>query len=163
MDTQALRSRLMELYTYEPDTGLFRMRNSSNKRKAGEVAGFPTHKGYVKLTVDGKRYYAHRMAWLYHYGYLPEDKLIDHRNRKHGENWIDNLRVADNTQNVVNCKVRSDNKSGYRGVTLYRRRYRAIISTLGKPRLIGYFDTAEQAAEAYRAEAQRQYGEFVGA
>lgn len=66
--------RLKELVTYDPDTGVFlwKMRpgsgraiNSWNAKNAGKQAGYYSAPGYMKMKIEGKRYWAHRVAWLY--------------------------------------------------------------------------------------------------
>ena len=53
---------------------------SSDKSKVGARAGRPrSENGYWQVTLKGKTYYAHRLAWLHVYGAMPT-KHIDHVN-----------------------------------------------------------------------------------
>jgi len=49
----------------------------------------------------GKRYYAHRLAWLYVYGVWP-DGDTDHINRNKHDNRIANLRSCSRSENMLN-------------------------------------------------------------
>ena len=138
------RTRLTELLSYCSETGCFTWiakTTKFSKVQIGDVAGTTSHhKGYVYIKIDGKQYAAHRLAWLYVYGELPKDQ-IDHINRNRSDNRIQNLRHANNAQNAINRKIRSDNKSGYRGVCFdkQKNKWRSYISLNGKLKTIGYF------------------------
>lgn len=103
------QTRLKEVLAYTPGTGTFRWRvANSNRIKVGDVAGTPHNEGYIHIRIDGKRYLAHRLAWLYMTGEWPEYQ-IDHRDGIRNNNWFSNLRVATNAQNSENRK----NVKGY--------------------------------------------------
>ncbi len=73
-----------------------------------------------------------------------------------------NLRSATTQQNARNRKVRSDNKSGYKGVSKRRTTFAATISIdKGKRLHLGTFRSAEDAARAYDSAAQKYFGEFA--
>jgi hypothetical protein len=83
--------------------------------EVGQVAGC-IHKGtgYIHVKIKGKAYKAHRLVFLYHHGYMPE--CVDHIDGDKTNNKIENLRAATKEENCRNQKVRSTNKSGYKGV-----------------------------------------------
>lgn len=56
IDQKALRAE----WRYCPDTGVF----TRIGRLAGKECGFINAHGYVVISVCGKQYYAHRLAWL---------------------------------------------------------------------------------------------------
>ena len=61
-------SRLLELLDYDTITGVFtRKITLSHKNKIGDVAG-NLNRGYIELSVEGKVYRAHRLAWFYVHG-----------------------------------------------------------------------------------------------
>jgi hypothetical protein len=154
-------NRLKELYEYNPENGLFYRKVSSSPRwKAGQVAGTNSGHGYIKITIDGKQHYAHRLAWLYVYGDYPEE-TIDHINGNGTDNRICNLRAVkkqENNQNIVSAK----NKSGFQGVSWNqeRKRWIAQISINNKSKRIGRFKTKEAAFEAY-LNAKKTYHPFA--
>ena len=135
--------RAFELLDYDPDTGVI--------TRKGKVAGYVASDGYRRIRVDRKNYLAHRLAWLLVNGAFPELGL-DHINRKKDDNRIVNLREAtagENHQNQVG--LRSNNRSGARGVRWCKRdkRWIAQITAGGKSRYLGRFDSLAEAAEAY--------------
>lgn len=109
------QQRLKELLVYNPETGVFRRLVARPNAPAGSVAGSALPTGHLRISVDGQRYFAHRLAWFYVYGCWPNGDL-DHRDRRPNHNAIDNLREATTSQNQANVGLRKDNMSGYRGV-----------------------------------------------
>lgn len=116
MRTNITRERLAELLHYDPLTGLFiRKVRTSNRIKVGDVAGCVNPEGYVQISVDGKPFLAHRLAWLYVHKEWPQN-LIDHVNGDKKDNRIANLRAANNTQNMHNAPYGSKSKTGIKGI-----------------------------------------------
>lgn len=148
---------------YDAATGVFRWRVSHQKVKVGDVAG-GTATGYVLISVKGKRYKAHRLAWLYHYGVSPCDE-IDHKNGMPCDNRISNLREATHRQNSKNLKTPTSNTSGIKGVGWYkpRSKWRARITADCKVYHLGLFETRDAAEAAYKAKAVELHGEFARA
>lgn len=110
MITQDELKRVLE---YNPDTGIFTNKVSRGNRKAGSVAGSKTSRGYIQLSVKNRREYAHRLAFLYMEGYIPE--VVDHIDRDTSNNRWKNLRDATYQDNSRNKKASS--LSGYLGIT----------------------------------------------
>lgn len=155
-------SRLRELLDYDPETGVFRWRVAAGKALAGLIAGSINAKGYRRITLDGRTYRAHRLAWRYMHGMWPTNQ-IDHINRVRDDNRLVNLRSATDQQNKANARRRNYNKSGFKGVYLDRRtqQWRAQTALSGKNIHIGYFPTAEAAHSAYVAKTKELFGEFA--
>lgn len=125
------------------------------------VAGSITDNGYVVISTDTKHYYAHRLAWLYTYGKLP-DSLIDHINGIKHDNRMVNLREANKSQNAFNTGVKSTNKSGYKGVSWrsQNKKWIAHIRISGKSVYLGSFDNIEDAAEMYATTAKQYHKNY---
>lgn len=159
------RERLLEVLRYEPETGHFYWRVfRTTKAKADARAGSVTRYGYERITVDFVTYQAHRLAWLYMTGEWPP--LIDHRDGCKTNNAWSNLRLATGSQNRANSCGRKNRKLDLpKGVTRYLRskKYCAQIYTAGKRRIIGFFNTVDEAAAAYSAAAHETFGEFARA
>lgn len=155
--------RLRQLFDYNAETGVFLWKvATSSKSPVGSVAGVVNGAGYRVLSVDGKKYLAHRLAWLYVHGVWPKGD-IDHINRDKLDNRLINLREATRTQNNVNSKVRSDNTSGYRGVTWHRgsQKWRVTVHLNKKQYQVGMFESLEEAVEAQKAAQSKLHKEFA--
>lgn len=154
------RDYLRSILDYDPTTGALTWKRRPdmpdvwNARFAGQTAGGLKGQGYVFVSIDGVSFLAHRVIWAWMYE-DPGDRLVDHRNGVVSENWLDNLRCANDTQNQRNRKGRS--KYGLpKGVEIDKRngKYRAFLS-------LGSFDTVEDARAAYERVAAFAFGEFA--
>ncbi len=154
--------RLLEILEYREDTGKFYRKSSRLKKFVGSETGKLDKSGYIHVFVDGRRYQAHRLAWLYVMKQWPVSD-IDHINRVRTDNRICNLREANESQNCQN----SDNSRGvskYRGVAWHKRNKRWIshIQIAGKHIHLGSFDTEEQAFLAYKNARDKLHPFYVG-
>lgn len=119
------------------------------------------HTNYAVARVGGRLVQMHRLLMD-----APPGTQVDHRNRNGLDNRIENLRFASNTQNRQNTVARADNGLGLKGVYQVKGRslakpFRALIKVDGKVRSLGYFATAQEAAQAYDKEASSVFGEFA--
>lgn len=116
----------MQILNYDKDSGVFSWRNpNSNRVKKDDSPGSIDWKGYLIITIDSRRYRAHRLAWVYTYGEMPKYQ-IDHINQDKLDNRISNLREVTNLENHKNMPARKDNKSGYTGVHFDRVKNRWV-------------------------------------
>jgi hypothetical protein len=91
------------------------IRKTGRVNEIGKIAGcVHKGKGYIHVKIKTKAFKAHRLVFLYHHGYLPE--CVDHIDGDKTNNKIENLRAATKEENCRNQKIRSTNKSGYKGV-----------------------------------------------
>lgn len=151
------QDRLKEVIFYDPESGIFKWKAiTSNRVKVGDIAGRDNGNGYIRISIDGRGYYAHRLAWLYIHGELPK-KGIDHKDGDGKNNKIENLRPASQAQNGQNQKLRTTNVSGHTGVSRHNipGKWIATIWKNNKKFHIGVFDSVSEANTAYLAEKAR--------
>lgn len=165
--TRLTAEKLRSVLRYNRSTGLFHWRykpiGRGGNRRVDMLAGTVSN-GYISIWVDGRKYPAHRLAWLHVYGHWPRNQL-DHINHKKDDNRIKNLREASYPENGWHAKRRRDNSSGFKGVYLQpklkARPWQARIS-INKHRIsLGYFSTPETAHVAYCKAAVKLYGKFA--
>ena len=162
VDLETLKSIL----SYDPETGMFKwLIRPRQKACPSDFAGFITDQKYRMIGIRGKRYCAHRLAWLYMTGKWPEGE-IDHINGIYADNRWCNLRQANKQTNQANSKKRSTNNTGFKGAgspLAGRTRFPARITVNYKTIWLGSFSTAEEAHEAYVKAAKEHFGEFARA
>lgn len=145
--------RLKEYLRYCPDTGKFfwiKRINSQSRAVIGGEAGWKKG-GYKCISLDKKKYYCHRLAWFYIYNKWPEYE-IDHINGDKSDNRIANLRDVPHSTNLQNRNSpNSNNVLGVLGVRACGNAYEARI----KDRVIGYFNSPEEAAREYKKESNK--------
>lgn len=147
---------------YDELTGIFTWINPTGKRaKAGDKLGSNTKTGYFDTQIFGQRYYLHRLAWLYVHGVMPS-KHIDHINGDKSDTRIINLRECDRSQNLQNTKKRTDNTSGYKGVSWHKQLQRWAVRACinGKYKHLGLFHDIEEARQCYERHATQNHGQF---
>jgi hypothetical protein len=153
------QKRLKELLDYDPETGEFIRKTRRYKYQIGEKAGTLNPRGYLVIGVDGKRYMAHRLAFLWMEGYFPEHD-VDHIDRNRANNrWL-NLRESSRSCNMMNCNVHCDSTSLVTGVGLNNRKNRwvARICILGKTFNLGTFKNKQEAVVArWHAEIKSNF------
>ncbi len=154
--------RLKELLSYSPETGAFTWLKNRGRITAGDFAGNLDTRGYVRIIIDGKKYRAHRLAWLYTHGKWPEDQ-IDHVNGNCSDNRLENLREATCSQNNFNKPLQKNNTSGVKGVYWHKgkQRWTAMCRVNGKRFTVGTFIELEKAAEAIRDFRKANHGSFA--
>lgn len=146
---------------YNQDTGIFIWKVKSTYKKIGSIAGYKNPTGYVMIKINKKLYPAHRLAWLYVYGYIPQ--LIDHINCIKHDNRISNLREATLSQNQYNRGISKNNTSGIKGVTwnCHAKKWMAITTINGKNKNLGYFDDIALAEKTVIKARLKHHGEFA--
>ena len=112
--------------------------------------------GYKRINMNDKKilvhrvfYYAHNKGWDIHD--ISKDNYIDHIDGNPANNNISNLRVVTQQQNMFNrhtAKGYSWNKNA--------NKWQAEIAVNRKSIHLGYFDTKEEARNAY-LEAKKKY------
>jgi hypothetical protein len=149
------QDRLKQVLDYDLNTGFFKRKNLYGPKV--DIAGHISTSGHRQIMVDKKLYMAHRLAWLWQYGEFPS-LLVDHKNKNPDDNRICNLRLATNSENQQNTRVRVDNKTGAKGISFSKDKncWRSRISIKGHTFHLGYFENIDEAIHA-RKIAENQF------
>jgi len=91
----------------------------------------------------------------------PPDMEVDHIDHDRLNCHEDNMRVVSHANNMKNRILDRDNKSGFKGVSIFQKWYKAEIRSDGKHYYLGIFNTAEEAAHVYDDKARELHGEFA--
>lgn len=120
-------------------------------------------RGYV---VANSRDGSNREIRLHRFVMNVTDKkiIVDHKNWDKTNNRKNNIRIATKSQNNINIKRKSNNTTGYTGVTFNKRigKYCARISKNGVRTFLGYFDDINNAIEARHNAEINIHGEWSG-
>jgi len=109
---------------------------------------------YIRVSLDCKKYYLHRvLAHAFGILDLHNPLKIDHIDRNKTNNFISNYRPVTVSQNAFN-----QNAKGYRFHKLGKK-WESTITVSGKYVYIGWFDTEEEASQAYQ-DAKLKYHVF---
>ena len=154
------QEKLKELLEYNPESGLFHHKASRKGVTGGSLAGSENSYGQIRISVMGRLYLAHRLAWLYCYGTFPPCE-IDHINRTRSDNRICNLRLATRLENMQNISIPKNNTSGCIGVSKDKKsgKWASYIICKGKKINLGLFDSLDL-ARAARKIAKEKYHTF---
>ncbi len=157
MKTRITQEYLKSILHYNPDSGKFtnKITRSSGAIK-DSISGSVNGNGYRNVVINSKIYLAHRLAWLYVYGYFPEGE-IDHINRLKDDNRIENLREISRSCNVKNQGLSKSNKSGVKGVFQRNGRKGWLVSMrVNNKQEIFYFKNFDEAVKK-RFELEIKY------
>ena len=144
-----VRARL----SYDPETGIFTWKDLPDKArsvKVGDLAGYlDKSSGYIRIKLNGRMYFAHRLAYLYMEGYFPEHE-VDHINGRRSDNRWENLRHVSAVCNMQNMKVSARNSSGVTGVSWHKQaqKWYAYAALHGKLIFLGLYPSRLEAALA---------------
>jgi hypothetical protein len=154
---------LKSLFYLDEEMGELHYMQRRSRVAPGAKVGYVHPSGYVTVELDGAFWRVHRLVFALANDYLPVGE-IDHINGIKSDNRPCNLREASRNQNVWNRSSPSTNTSGHKGIfwsAAGKKHWRASICRDGKKHYLGSFESADEAAEAYRMASQELHGEFA--
>ena len=141
---------LKSLVSYSPETGEFTSINKSvyNNNRGNRAGVLHKTKGYRYLTLCGKTYREHRVAFLWMLGTWPVQQ-VDHINQLKNDNRWCNLRDVSAAINSQNRPLYRTNISGYTGVcwAANMNKWQVLCRANGKQVYGGLFDDKEDAGD----------------
>lgn len=153
---------LKSILYYNPEIGIFTWIAPRPKIKIGDRAGGLDELGYMRIKIDGKKYRAHRLAFLYMIGKWPNEE-VDHIDLNRSNNKWDNLREATRSQNFGNRHKYLNNKSKNKGVCWDKNanKWLAQIQINKKKIKLGRFSNIKDAKSAYEQAAAKYFKKFA--
>ena len=145
----------LELFEYR-DGNLYRKVATGRNVKVGDLVGnMPNKKGYRKVRFCEKTHSVHRIIFLMHHGYIPEQ--VDHIDGDKLNNKIENLRPATAQQNSFNKKS-CNPSSGYKNVAWNEecKKWQVQLQINGKKKYFGLYKDIEL-ADLVAQEARNKY------
>lgn len=127
--------------------------------KKGSIAGGHSSNGYYRIGIFRKSYMLHRVIFMFHHGYFPEE--IDHINGNPSDNRIENLRAATPSQNGMNKRISGTNKTGVKGVKFKKGAYEASCSVNGVRHYLGRHKELLDAEKIITEFRNKHHGEFA--
>ena len=144
------QDELKEVLDYNYETGVFQWVKKRRGVVTGKNLGTDNGFGYLRITVLGRSYYAHRLAWFYTSGEWAD--TVDHINGNRSDNRIVNLRncsVSENNQNRT--KTQKNSVSQTLGVGWHKKakKWQAHVCIYKERKYLGLFENVNDAHKAY--------------
>jgi hypothetical protein len=152
---------LNDMYEYKDGCLYYKKLAYKNTKAIGDNVGYIAKSGYITTKIKNKSYLLHRLIYLMHYNYLPEQ--IDHIDGNPVNNLIENLRDVTGSQNCMNKKLSKINTSGYKNIHFIKKinKYRVQIKVKGKPLSFGCYEDVELADLVAQEVRDKYFGKFA--
>lgn len=152
---------------YDGEFVIWKVHIKKSRFHPGDIAGTVDGDGYIRIALFRQSVLAHRFAWEWDNGPIPEGMQIDHIDHVRTNNKRDNLRIVTHEQNGQNTKKSIRNTSGCVGVYWYasREKWWAFIGNVAKGtrKSLGYYsDWFDAVCARKRAEFELCYHENHG-
>lgn len=136
---------VQEYFDYKDGILYWKVKAARRVTVDSPAGSFDPSTGYHKVHILKKFHKTHRVIFLYHYGYLPD--FVDHIDGDKLNNKIENLRAATKSQNAMNQKISTRNKSGTKGVMWLKKDKKWLVALRVNSILhsFGYFKDKELA------------------
>lgn len=94
---------------------------------------------------------------------MDDPEVIDHINHNGLDNRKCNLRICTNQENICNCEIPKNNKSGCKGVywAKYKQKWTVQVTINNKTKYIGRYENLEDAIKARQEASKKYYGDFA--
>lgn len=148
------RELLLAKYDFDTESGSIRFKVKIKNNNPGDKAGTIRTDGYVRLRIDGKARFAHRLIYFIATGKQPE--YLDHINGNKSDNRISNLREATNSENMCNHHRRQ-----LQGVYLRGRRWNGRVMKDYRTHRITPTEDREEAVRRLSELREKLHGDFV--
>lgn len=156
------QKQVKNIFHYDSEKGglIYKVQPFQSKSKAGQLVGSKC-RGRLFVRVNKKLYAVHRLVFLFHRGFWPEQ--VDHIDGNGLNNKIENLRAATNAENQRNKPKLKHNKSGFKGIHFCKqtKSWRVQITFERKRICGGRFSTKKEAAKKYNQLAKKYHNEFA--
>ena len=152
---------LHEYFAYEDGKLFYNKKITINSRhKIGNEVGYSTSNKYKSVVIFQKRYYLHRLIFLYHHGHLP--KILDHIDGNILNNKIENLRSCTQQQNTFNSKHKNNSKTGIKNIcwNKTKNKYEVFLSVNQKSKYFGSYNDIDYAIFIANAMRHKYHKEF---
>ncbi len=151
---------LKEHFSYDPDTGVITALSNRGRVRKGMELGSKTVAGYLTVSLNGKSYLCHRLAFFLINDAWPVND-VDHINGDRSDNRWCNLRQATRQQNLFN-KLGNKAKTLPRNVYPHKSgRFRVKMKIDGLTRHFGYYSSVEEAADKANQIRKLFHGEYA--
>lgn len=148
------KANLRQLFDYVNNHLVWRTRPSNCSYQIGKVAGCVHRTGYRIIKLNNLIYPAHRLIWVYHYGWIDVESDIDHINGIKDDNRLCNLRLVTRQENCFNRSLL--NSKGY-SWNKNTKVFQSSITVDGKLRYLGSFFKEADARLAYTTAVEKYH------
>ena len=149
----------LELFEYRDGALYWRVKPCRRDPIGMKAGAFDASRGYTTVGYQRKRYYIHRLIFLFHHGYMPLE--VDHIDADRHNNKIENLRAATSAQNQRNKSLQRNNTSGHKNVRWVNGKWAVELKINGKAKYFGRFEDLELAALMASEARDKYHGEFA--
>jgi len=115
------------------------------------------------IGIEGKSYACSRIVYYLATSIDPGIYEVDHIDQDSSNNSIQNLRLATRSQNAANVKLKSNNTTGFKGVSWHKTRglFHCTINLNGKLKHLGTHICPIRLAYEYNIVAKEQHKDFA--
>ena len=147
---------LHELFEYRDGKLFWKKMRGCRSDLVNKEAGSINENNYRRIKIKDKLYMAHRVVFMFHHGYMPEE--VDHIDCNRQNNSIENLRAVTKSQNCWNRKIPTSNTTGIKGVCWHKaaKQWYVQLQVAKKMKYFGIYKDLEL-AELVAKEARNLY------